>query len=179
MKEQALRSVLQRLGIQVVGKNNQRHTGKVWLNFRCPLAPYSEKHNYMADRHPSAGAVVDEKGHASRWLCYACKAHGTIYELAHRLKTLEGKTHVPYDTIAEEILDTEAAGLENIQFGQDIHTHDPLPQPLIEEAYDGLWPDAWNVLEARAYLQRRGISRAAALHMGLLYDDEQIGRAHV
>ncbi len=169
MDEPALNRVLSRLGIHVEGKNVQRHTGKIWLNFKCPLAPFSHSHNYTPDRNPSAGAVTDKKGHASRWHCLGCKSHGTIFELAHRLSGLHPGSDIPYMAIADEIMEVESTGLEQLQWGQDVGGLEPLPEPLIEEAYEGLWPDVSGT-PAEGYLESRGISAATALSLSLLFD---------
>lgn len=57
--------------------------------------------------------------------------------------------------------------------GQDLGGFNPKPEPLIEEAYEGFWPDAWDVQVAREYLQKRGISEGTSRKIGLLYDDEK------
>lgn len=168
MKEADLKRVLAALGIKVEGRNEQRSKNRTWINFRCPLAPYSAAHKFQPDSRPSAGAVTDERGRASRWSCHACKAHGTLHDLALSLAQhpLSG---IDYDKIAEEVIDLESQGLVNVQFGQDLG-FDLAPEPLIEEAYEDLWPPAWSVPEARLYLQSRDIGQDTASSLGLVYD---------
>lgn len=174
MKEDLLRLFLQKLAIKVEGRNSKRgKPGTVWLDFRCPIAPYSSKHNFKADRSPSAGAVADTTGRASRWSCHACKSHGTILELCESLAHYEAKEGINYEKLGEEIVEAEFSGLAEVKWGQDLSGFNPKPDPLIEEAYEGFWPDAWDNQVAREYLTRRGISEATSKKIGLLYDDEK------
>lgn len=173
MQEASLKTLLAKLGIKVEGSNRQRHTGKVWLNFRCPLAPFSLKHEYKTDRNPSAGAVTDQKGHASRWHCLSCKAHGSLYDLALMLGSFYPDNGIDYQAIAQEIAQVEETGLGALRLGQELEDLDPLPEPLIEEAYDGLWPAAWAVPEAREYLESRGIGLVTSEWLGLVFDPER------
>jgi len=174
MNEQSLKSFLTRLGIQVTRRHQKRgEATKVWLDFCCPAAPYHPKHGYSAERGASAGAVADTTGRASRWSCHSCKTHGTIHDLVRYLQEHQGDPRVNYDALAEEAIDVEFTGMGEIQWGQDLANFTPPPEPLIEEAYEGLWLDAWAVPEARRYLQARHITPETAAVLQLVFDHEK------
>ncbi len=173
MKESALTGILRRLGIAVEARNAQPSLNKVWLNFRCPLAPFSERHKFREDRHPSAGAVADETGFASRWHCYTCKGHGTLYDLVRSLSIKDKNPAIDYEALGKEIIDVEASGLENIDWEEGTAAFQPLPEPLIEEAYEGLWDKIHEFPDAIAYMVKRGITMDTADRLGLMYDPDK------
>jgi hypothetical protein len=151
------------MGIRVEARN-RKGRGTVWLNCRCPFAARSWQHKFSADRSPSAGVVADTSGRASNFLCYTCKRHGTLSWIARELG---------HDDLADAIEDTELAGLGAIDLTSEESMAETLPPPLVEEAYEGLWPAAYSVPEAAAYLSGRRISQATAEHLGLVYEPKE------
>jgi hypothetical protein len=162
MDEANLRAILGRLGIQP-GKRNRRG----WLEFKCPLAPWLHANGY--DTRPSAAVKVSEEG-VSSFVCKACHSHGRVSKLINQLAGFRGD-----DTIHPLMIDADRA---DAQAQTDApppdfeYTHQPdvLGDPLVPEAYAGLYPSACDVPDAVRYLRRRGLNRETTEKIGLLFD---------
>lgn len=165
MREHDLRKVLARLGVQPTGR--RRSSG--WIEFRCPLAPYT--HAAQADTRPSAAAKVNDQGH-SLWSCQTCKAHGRLTSLVHELQRYR---HTFYEGLITQIDEADRAALMNAPTFEEVpfEVEQHGPKALIEEQFKGLYPAAGEDKMSRAYLQGRGITRATVEKLGLLYDPKQ------
>lgn len=149
------------LGIRITGQN------KDWLNASCPFAPWFHKNG--TDNSASFGVKINEGG-KSAFVCKACKKHGTIRYMVRQLAQLRG---MDYSDVLQGVTELERGGVAALAmkpfdrpYAEEV---DPRPQPLKEALYDGLWPRAWDVPEARVYLQSRGISEETAGVLGLMF----------
>ena len=163
MNESNLRSILYRLGVRP-----EKITRKGWVQFRCPIAQWTHKNG--ADRSASAAAVANPTGKSS-WVCKACHHKGTLYGLVSDLGRYR---NADYSAVLQAIRDDETTGLFNVEFGRFEDAFETtVDEPLNPAVYAGLWPDAWDVPEARAYLQGRGIGEATTRSLGLMCDDDE------
>lgn len=163
MDETSLRAILRELRVQGLGRTSSRG----WIAFPCPVAPWYHKGG--RDRSPSAAAHVDPAG-VSKWACQACKQHGTIRSLAstilmHRDGLFEGE-------VLQKIDDAESGVLLAMPEFGCTPVEEP-PKPLDEWSIEGIYPDAWEVPEARAYLTGRHIGEATSEKIGLVFDPEK------
>jgi hypothetical protein len=166
MNEANLRRFLSAVGVTV-----NRKTRKGWLEFRCPLAPFT--HQRGTDGTASAGALIKDHG-ISSFTCKACGHHGRISKLINLLATYRRNDALrPLIRLSDEADVTDLLSIDFGAFETRIDT-DPPPEPLVEEAYEGLFPAAWDVECARAYLQRRSISEDTSRSLGLLYRDRYV-----
>lgn len=165
MNEQALRQILQRLAIRP-GRTNSRG----WIEFSCPLAPYT--HTSGTDSRASAAARIAEGG-ISSFVCKGCHQHGRIGKLINLLATYRSN-----DALRSLILvadQADAQGVMDAGFGdfeQPLEI-EPEPEPLVEEQFAGVYPRASTIPEAAAYMEERGIAPEGADAVGLLYDPQQ------
>lgn len=163
MKRDDLAKIMGLLGLRVTSENVRSH----YLNTSCPFAPFGA-HSRGTDQSSSFGCRYDDQG-VSSYKCYACKQHGTMRNLARRLGELR---RVDYSAILEQVAALES-GLIDPTFDpfERPDEYQPELMPLNEALYDGLYPPAWEVPEARAYLQARRISPETSENLGLLYRD--------
>ena len=164
MRESDLRSLFHRLGINI---ERRRVSSKGFIEFPCPLAV--TRHKNGRDRRASAAVKVVDGG-MSIWACQGCHAKGPLPHLVSQVTKLK---HGREDTeLVEEISTAEALGVSSNlpQWGERQNVVVP-PKPLDEAVFEGLYPPAWEVPEARAYLESRGIVEATAAHLELAWDD--------
>lgn len=163
MNEVALSAILRKLGIHDL---KRQRSG--WLDFHCPLAPYT--HASGTDRSMSAGAKINDSG-LSAWVCHACKHHGRISSLVRQVARFTGKT---ITGLAMEADLAETLPALSADFG-DFETsgNEESQSPLQDAAYSNLFPKAWDVPQAQTYLISRGISESTSQTLELVYDDEQ------
>lgn len=164
MREPDLRLILAMLGVTPTGR--KRASG--WIEFRCPLAPFT--HAGMSDTRPSASAKVNDLGR-SLWSCQTCKAHGGISSLVNELQHYRREF---YGSVITAITRAEQAALSNAPVLADVpFEYVPEgPQPLIEEQFIGLYPPAGADRQSRAYLLSRGIHSSTVDKLGLLWDNK-------
>lgn len=164
MKKSDLTRIMNALGLRIASENAKSH----YLNCSCPFAPFG-LHKNSSDHSASFGCRYDDRG-ISSFKCYACKQKGSVRNLARRLGSLR---RVDYSAIIAEIQALEGGAISTIGFEPFDKEHDfsPIIEPLNEAIYDGLYPAAWDVPEARDYLIDRGISPETAENLGLLYRD--------
>lgn len=160
MNQRDLTRIMHDLGVQVAPAKR-----KGWMDGPCPLAPW--KHQSGMDRHPSFGVKIEEGG-ISAYHCYTCKAHGRISSLARALGHFRNRNH---DEIAKQADFADLMNITHAPFEQK-DMRDPLPEPIIEEMYDGMFLLVSASEAATTYLIQRGISPATALKLGLLYDPD-------
>jgi len=163
MDEGALLGVLRRLGIQAA-----RHSRKGWVDFRCPLPHVDAEGVPHFDRSMSAGAKIEARG-ISAWHCYACKRHGRITGLIRDVGRQRNEDVTGLIDFARQADMASEIAMTEMEFEREPERP---PEPLVEEAYQGVYLDAWDDEDARAYLQSRGISGETAHSLGLLYDDD-------
>lgn len=163
MNEVALSAILRKLGIHDLKKQRSG-----WLDFRCPLAPYT--HASGTDKSMSAGAKINDSG-LSAWVCHACKHHGRISSLVRQVSRFTSRE---FPGLALEADLAEALPALSSDFGdfENAYSADN-PEPLSEAAHAGLFPDAWSCSDSRAYLLARKISEQTSTGLGLLFDEEQ------
>lgn len=143
---------------EVFGPNTlmEDHTG--WVSIRCPLAPW--KHAGGKDTKPSSGISVKDDG-TSIFHCLTCKSKGTVGWLLGEYDKFSGENH------AKQIRELEdemfLGGVP--EWGERPRT-EVLGEPLDKDTYLDLYDSA----AGHPYLLKRGISKATALELGLLYD---------
>lgn len=164
MRDSDLRQVMARLGVHGLGRTT--HTG--WINAPCPMAQWTHKNG--ADRNPSFGLKVSDDGR-STFFCQGCKQKGTIGQLVRKLEVYRKTT---YEDLRDVIGDAEQGAALLPDFEAPYGTEEDLPpEPLEEAMWDGLFDeiDDWEV--AKAFLNKRGVSREAAAKIGLQYDPDK------
>lgn len=160
MDKPSLTRVMAALGLTIQSENKQ------WLNCSCPFA--SATHKNGTDNSASFGVRFDDRGR-SHFKCYACKAKGTLLQLVMRLAKLRNRD---YSALITEVRGIEGGMVSALGEAQPFDRPEDAPSPLVplnEAVYDGLYPRAWDVPVARAYLETRGIGEATADALGLLY----------
>jgi len=160
MNEGALREILRELGIEVLAKN-----GSGWLVAHCPFAPLGF-HEKGIDRDPSFFVRPNPKG-VSGFNCFTCKVKGRVSALVAKLEHYGDQSFGNLSTRVNLIELRNDFGT----FGE-FDDDDGAPQPIEEGIYEGVYPLAWENQRAREYLVERGVTRNAAAHMGLLYDED-------
>ena len=164
MIESRLVSILDQLGVSVLGKN-----GAGWLVSRCPFAPHY--HARGMDRKPSFFVKVDPFG-ISGFNCFTCKQKGSVSGLVRKLAYLNG------ENLRELALEAELAEIPD-DFGEYERVFQrEEAKPIEEEIFVGMYPSAWDVADARDYFRSRGyVSSPKAKHacetLELLYDDRE------
>lgn len=166
MREHDIRALFRRLGVQI---KSQRVSARGFLEFPCPLAPV--KHKSGTDRHASAAVKVVDGG-VSVWACQGCKSRGNLARFVAEVTRV--KTGRVDQALVDEVQTSEDLGLaSDLPRWGDRPTKPEPPQPLDEAIFDGLYPPAWDIPDARAYMEGRGLNKATADHLELAWDDEQ------
>ncbi|QSY98682.1 hypothetical protein J2J97_31930 (plasmid) [Rhizobium bangladeshense] len=164
MNRNDLSRVMAALGLRIQGENSNSQ----YLNCSCPFA--SATHKNGSDNSASFGCRYDDRG-ISSFKCHACKQHGSISNLVRRLGDFRQRD---YSALLTEVRNIEAGHI-GPQTYEAFDKPDALPdetlQPLNEALWDGLFPPAWEIDDARNYLLSRGISEQTAVKLGLLYRD--------
>lgn len=143
---------------EVFGPNTlmEDHTG--WVSIRCPLAPW--RHAGGKDTKPSAGISVKDDG-TSIFHCLTCKSKGTTAWMLSEYDKFSGENHAKQ--IRELSDEMFLGGIP--EWGERPRT-ETLGEPLDKSIYLDLYDSA----AGHPYLLKRGISRATAQELGLLYD---------
>jgi hypothetical protein len=138
-----------------------------WVNFSCPVAPYSEAHRFKEDRSPSAGARPN-KDNVYRWYCFTCKSAGSLTSL---FSYLEKKQKRSYQDIIAQLEESQL--LPDYEVMYMTEREDETPEPLV---YTELFEDVEQYPDAYRYLEKRGISITTARKLDLQYnpDDPRI-----
>lgn len=143
------------------------HLNGDWVNFSCPVAPYSEAHKFKEDRSPSAGATPN-KDNVFRWYCFTCKSAGSLTSL---FQYLEKKQKRSYQDIITQLEEDQLLPDYEVMYAQE--EDEEKPEPLVHTA---LFEDIERYPDAYKYLAGRGISTTTANKLGLQYnpDDPRI-----
>ena len=159
MNELHLRELCAELDIEVKFKNT-----KGWLVCPCPLAPWT--HQFGSDRNPSFNLHVNPTGY-SGFNCFTCNAAGNLTKLINTLGEYNEVDNGPL-AIRTMIKETPESfgGFEEYEEVEEQLTS------IEETVYLRMYPSAVDEVIAVEYLKDRGITRAAAIEMGLLYDPE-------
>lgn len=148
-------SVLNRLAV----KNITDSGG--WVNFSCPLAPYSSAHGFTEDKHPSAGAKESDDGHYN-WNCFCCGAKGRLSSL---VKVLARNKGVDYTALLTELeVEKSYADFDTIEYTKPEPAN---PVYLTEYVYSMVFEDLPQV--ALNYLNHRGITKETSQILNLRY----------
>jgi hypothetical protein len=146
--------------IRRISKNVSRN-GE-WINFSCPLAPFSAEHKFKEDRSPSAGATIAHTN-VVIWKCFTCKGSGPLTTM---LRYLGNKKKVSYDEIIQSIQNSEELPeYESRFFCEELEAIEPLEYPDIFE-------DIEDFPNACKYLSSRGVSFVTAKKLGLKFDSD-------
>lgn len=167
MRREDLLHYLTSLDVRV--DNHQSRQNKI-VGY-CPYARFT--HESGEDRRPSFAAFVNDAG-LSGFLCMACRKKGTIHYLITSLSRLTGND---YNHLLEEVLLSEEYGLthfDNYEEALAVKSRPVVLTPLDEAMYKGVYPCATDSLEAREYINNRGISDRTIKDLGLLYDPEEM-----
>lgn len=162
MQEEVLTSILRKIGVRIAVRHRDG-----WLDFPCPLARWTHANGH--DNSPSAGAKVNPTGR-SAWHCFTCKQHGTIASLVRQIESYSGQR---FPGLIREADMADTMPMFEMDYGsfEMAFEVEPAPEPIDEAGVSGLYPAAWEVPEARAYLEGRGITEGTATTLGLLFDD--------
>jgi hypothetical protein len=164
MDEPTLRQFLSRLGIRA-----ERTNRRGWIPFPCPLAQWT--HERGRDSRSSAAARVNTEG-PSTFVCKACHQHGRFSKLINLLATYRQD-----DSLRPLILAADRAEAESVLAAGFDAFERPVVideiEPLVEAQFDGLYQRAWDVPDAREYLDRRGITETASDIIGLVFEPGQ------
>lgn len=134
-----------------------------WVNFSCPVAPYSPDHGNKPDSSPSAGAIISHSGKAI-WKCFTCKGQGPFVNLLRYLQT-KNKA-VSY----EEVIKIFEAEDDLPEFENRFSRPSRLVCEPLE--YADLFDPIEKSEEASKYLADRGISPVTAKKLGLCVDTD-------
>src|SRR6476620_1755294 len=124
-----------------------------WINFSCPLAPYSVDHGTRPDKSPSAGAIISKTGRPI-WKCFTCKGQGPFVNLLSYLQT-KNKA-VDYSEVIKAIQEAEVLP----DFDNRFMTAPKLVCEPLE--YSDLFDRFDKTAESSKYLTDRGISPTTA-----------------
>jgi hypothetical protein len=153
--------------------SDQSRTG--WVVASCPLAPW--RHDSGEDKHPSF-AVRQEAGDAF-CNCFSCGFHGRQSDLLLEMRHLDRQAPQggfafgrAFELITEaedglDGIDLDTPDIEEVLFGKKSQPH------LFPESWLASFPPWHAVADARAYLQQRCVSLAAASLLGLRVDTAQ------
>ena len=163
MREPELRRIMAEMGVMRLEKS------RGWLNGPCPLAPWT--HAGGTDHSPSFGVKIEDNGISAYW-CWSCKHHGRVSGLANLLGNLrnEDYRHIARQAfLADQVWDYGEYDRPRLE-------HEDPPEPLNENAYRDLYLPAWTILEAKTYLETRGVGQRACdlLELGYDPDDSRI-----
>ena len=169
VREGTLRDILRRLGVHVTERSRSG-----WLQAPCPFAPWT--HRSGRDRRPSFGAKIEDAG-ISSYHCHACGMHGrtsglvrTLQRYGHDVGPLNDQG---YPELAHEADAADLLGISNQPFEVPPEERDPLPVPLNEAAYGGIYPAVEECDEAWTYCQGRGLTLPTARLLGMVWDQDQ------
>ncbi len=166
MREQDLKTILRQFEIK-----GQVQNRKGWIDFQCPLAPWTHARGH--DRRPSAGALIAEDG-ISAWHCHGCKEHGRISSMIRRYDTLSGADHDKLIRKADEYDFRVAKAPKADAFGN--WNNEPMERALepLSVAYENLYEPASRNQTAMDYLWlERNITCQTANALELGYDPKQ------
>jgi len=160
MNEAPLRELLGELNVDVVQTN-----ANGWLLAFCPFAEWL--HNSGQDRNPDFYVRVEPTG-ISGFHCFACKTHGRMSTLVRKLEYYRQEKYRGL-AVKADLMETPD------EFPP--YEHDSAiqvePDPLNKAAYLGMYPLAWEDEWSRKYLAGRGVGKATAELLGLVYDDDE------
>ena len=160
MNEAPLRELLGELNVEIIQTN-----ANGWLLARCPFAEWL--HNRGADQNPDFYVRVEPTG-ISGFHCFACKTHGRMSTLVRKLEYYRQEKYRGL-AVKADLMETPD------EFPP--YEHDSAiqvePDPLNKAAYLGMYPLAWEDEWSRKYLAGRGVGKATAELLGLVYDDDE------
>lgn len=156
-----LKPILTELGIKL---SDPRDDG--WMYGPCPFAPFGGHKSRTTQSGKGFQVKADNKKH-SGFNCYVCGRSGSIVELITNLGGYRKANLLP---LAHKAMLAEAEITTDIKFGE--YTTRERPQPISEGQIKGMYKPAWDVPEARKYLQKRLISESTATLLGLCYSGE-------
>lgn len=134
-----------------------------WINFSCPVAPYSVDHGNKPDNSPSAGAIISVSGKPI-WKCFTCKGQGPVSNLYRYLQTKN--SNVDYSEIIAALdKDSEIPEYDTRFITQEKLVCEPLE-------YSDLFDPTDKFVESSKYLADRGISPTTATKLGLGFDKD-------
>jgi hypothetical protein len=168
MNFEQLRIVMAKLGVFIPQANNAG-----WVHVACPYAPW--RHRNGVDRSRGFAMKVEDDG-ISAFKCPACKAHGRISGIARGLAALrqtEGEEAEKYEVIAREADEYDMLGSKLPGFEEQFAIKEPMPDPLDEEAFAGLFEQVADHKEARRYVVSRRISRATIEKLRVEFDADK------
>ena len=150
-----------------VGFSNITPTGK-WLQFSCPLAPYSPAHKHSLDINPSAGAFIADNG-VPVWNCFCCGGKGTLTRLLEKLTTLTGAN---YSSTLEE-LESGIYYKDYDSIYTSIETPIPKSASIPLYVYESVFSNIESSQQCVSYLYARGIDIDTANKLQLRFAETQ------
>lgn len=162
MKEDAVRRILSKLGVENPGPPNARD----WMHTACPFARWL--HRRGTDKSRGCAVKVEDNG-ISAYDCPACGQHGKLSGLARALAHYRG---VNYDDIAAEADHYDMISNQLAPF-DDVHEQVREIVPLDESLFEGIFEPIKDHPEAVAFMMSRGISPRTVNKLGLEYDPDK------
>lgn len=135
-----------------------------WLNFSCPVAPWSVDHKFKEDKSPSCGVVILDNG-KTYVKCFTCKYQGSFPQLLTYLSTKQ--KNINYQEIIEQF--------DSVYIYPDYEDRFlPLTRKVCEPLpfQNNMFEPVENYSECSKYLADRGVSLTTAHKLGLGYDPD-------
>ncbi len=164
MKAQPLEQTLLTLGI---GWKEPNAAG--WVHLPCPFAPWL--HRGGADKSAGCAFKIEDEG-TSAFNCPACKSHGRIEKLVRDLARLREQD---YTTLLTFVVDAEAGAmmLPDYDKMRERIVTPALPEPLVDEFFEGLFEDPFEHVEPANYLTGRRVSPEGATKAKIGWDPDK------
>lgn len=144
-----------------------------WLHIGCPFAPW--RHRNGIDR--SRGfAIKVEDGGISAYNCPACKAHGRISGIPRGLAALRQTNDIEterLDAIGREADEYDMLGSILPSFEDHFNAPEPMPEPLDEDAFAGLFEQVADHNEAKRFVIARRITRPTIEKLNIEFDAQK------
>lgn len=162
MREEALRTIMYKLGIQNINKSGK------WLNASCPFAPYAPEHRSKTDSNPSFGTGINNNG-VSSFHCFTCGNHGIISTLVRRLALCRNANYKALELEADQAdVDITFVSWDE-SVAMSMVSEISAPVELNPDDYDRIYPSVSHFQEAKDYLVSRGVKASAARKADLRY----------
>lgn len=157
MDRESVREVLR----TVLGPSEPLVNHTKWVNFRCPLAPWT--HARGTDSSPSAGISINDDG-VSIFHCYSC-LEGGKGPVAYLLRQLEKYCGDDYSALIREIEGNDYLGGPLAEWGVKKE-----PRQKLNVLDEKVWLDMFDPITDHSYLRERNVSLETARYLGLRLD---------
>lgn len=158
MDRESVKTVLR----DVFGANFPMRDVGQWVSIQCVLSPWTHAGGH--DKNPSAGVSVDPNG-SSIFSCFSCKNAGPLHSMLRKYAKFTGED---LGDLIEELEEDEYFGPRDVPDWDTLKNGTAkVPQMPLDE---GVWMDLYDSAAGHPYLLGRGVSKATAKKLELLYD---------